>query len=211
MRSFKLPALRGDKKATAAPFLHEGNFMRIITGSARGTKLATLDGEATRPTSERVKEAIYSMIQFELVDSWVLDLFAGSGQLGLEALSRGAEKAHLIDKSPEAVNIIKQNAQKTHLYNRCRVLAMDWAEYLRSSKGLYKFDFVIVDPPYSTGIIQEVLKQLPDCDLLSDGARIIIENENDDIFGGDEALSALYNIEKSNRYGRTHITILTLK
>lgn len=185
--------------------------MRIITGSARGTKLATLEGEATRPTAERVKEAIFSMIQFDLPDTWVLDLFAGSGQLGLEALSRGAEKAHLIDNSPDAVNIIKQNAQKTHLYNRCRVLTMDWAEYLRSSKGLYKFDFVFLDPPYSTGLLHDALALLPECQLLSDGAWIFAEDEKGDPFDGDEALAARYNIEKSNRYGRIHITVLTLK
>ena len=185
--------------------------MRIITGSARGTKLATLEGEATRPTAERVKEAIFSMIQFDLPDTWVLDLFAGSGQLGLEALSRGAEKAHLIDNSPDAVNIIKQNAQKTHLYNRCRVLTMDWAEYLRSSKGLYKFDFVFLDPPYSTGLLHDALALLPECQLLSDGAWVFAEDEKGDPFDGDEALAARYNIEKSNRYGRIHITVLTLK
>lgn len=185
--------------------------MRIITGSARGTKLATLEGEATRPTAERVKEAIFSMIQFDLPDTWVLDLFAGSGQLGLEALSRGAEKAHLIDNSPDAVNIIKQNAQKTHLYNRCRVLTMDWAEYLRSSKGLYKFDFVFLDPPYSTGLLHDALALLPECQLLSDGAWIFAEDEKGDPFDGDETLAARYNIEKSNRYGRIHITVLTLK
>ena len=185
--------------------------MRLITGSARGTKLATLEGEATRPTAERVKEAIFSMIQFDLPDTWVLDLFAGSGQLGLEALSRGAEKAHLIDNSPDAVNIIKQNAQKTHLYNRCRVLTMDWAEYLRSSKGLYKFDFVFLDPPYSTGLLHDALALLPECQLLSDGAWIFAEDEKGDPFDGDEALAARYNIEKSNRYGRIHITVLTLK
>ena len=121
--------------------------MRIITGTARGTRLQTLDGDATRPTAERVKEAIFSMIQFDLTDATVLDLFAGSGQLGLEALSRGAEKAHLIDKSADAVAIIKANAQKTHLWERCRLVLSDYAEYLRVSKGKQKFDFVFLDPP----------------------------------------------------------------
>ena len=92
--------------------------MRIITGTARGTKLATLDGEATRPTTERVKEAIFSMIQFDLADAMVLDLFAGSGQLGLEALSRGAGKAHLVDRSAEAVDIIKKSGDFQKLRSR---------------------------------------------------------------------------------------------
>ena len=185
--------------------------MRIITGSARGTRLATLDGEATRHTAERVKEAVFSMIQFDLVDSWVLDLFAGSGQLGLEALSRGAEKAHFIDISSAATDIIRANAQKTHLYNRCRILTMDWARYLKSSKGLYKFDFVFLDPPYSTGILRDALALLPECDLLRDNAWIIAEDESGDPFDGDAELKAKYAVEKQNRYGRTYITVLSLK
>ncbi|MBQ8509165.1 MAG: 16S rRNA (guanine(966)-N(2))-methyltransferase RsmD [Clostridia bacterium] len=183
--------------------------MRIITGTARGTKLATLEGEATRPTTERVKEAIFSMIQFDVPDSWFLDLFAGSGQMGLEALSRGAEKAHLIDKSPEAAAIIKQNAQKTHLWDRCRVLNMDWAEYLRSARGQYKFDFVFVDPPYGSGLLHDALDKLADSDLLADNAWIIAEDEKEDIFDGDEALAAKYEIVKSSRYSRVHIVVLT--
>lgn len=185
--------------------------MRIITGSARGTRLATLDGEATRPTAERVKEAVFSMIQFDLVDSWVLDLFAGSGQLGLEALSRGAEKAHFIDNSSAATDIIRMNAQKTHLYNRCRILTMDWAQYLKSSRGLYKFDFVFLDPPYSTGLLHDTLALLPECDIVRNGAWIIAEDENGDPFDKDDLVASYYNIEKQNRYGRTHITVLSLK
>lgn len=183
--------------------------MRIITGTARGTKLQTLDGDATRPTAERVKEAIFSMIQFDLTDATVLDLFAGSGQLGLEALSRGAEKAHLVDKSADAVAIIKANAQKTHLWERCRLVLSDYAEYLRVSKGKQKFDFVFLDPPYGSGMLQNSLKLLADADLLADGAWIICEDETEDIFGDDEALAAKYTVEKQNRYGRIFITVLT--
>ncbi len=185
--------------------------MRIITGSARGTKLETLAGEATRPTAERVKEAIFSMIQFDLVDSTVLDLFAGSGQMGLEALSRGAAKAHLVDRSAEAVAIIKKNAQKTHLWERCRLVLSDYAEYLRVSKGKQKFDFVFLDPPYGSGMLQNALKLLADADLLADGAWIFCEDETDDIFGEDEELASRYTVEKQNRYGRIFITVLSLK
>ena len=184
--------------------------MRIITGSARGTKLATLEGEATRPTAERVKEAIFSMIQFDLPDSHVLDLFAGSGQLGLEALSRGAEKAHLVDRSAEATAIIKHNAQKTHLWDRCRVVTMDFADYIRGTKG-EKFDFVFLDPPYGSGMLKAALEKLAESELLADGAWIFCEDETDDIFGGDETLAARFNVEKQNRYGRVFITVLTRK
>ncbi|MBQ8552454.1 MAG: 16S rRNA (guanine(966)-N(2))-methyltransferase RsmD [Clostridia bacterium] len=185
--------------------------MRIITGTARGTRLETLDGEATRPTAERVKEAIFSMIQFDLPDAFVLDLFAGSGQMGLEALSRGAEKAHMVDKSSEAVAIIKKNAQKTHLFERCRIVTSDFADFLRASNGKYKYDFIFLDPPYGSGMLTKALSMLADSDLLSDGAWIFCEDETDDIFGGDTALAERYDIEKQNRYGRIYITVLTRK
>lgn len=185
--------------------------MRIITGTARGTRLETLDGKATRPTAERVKEAVFSMIQFDLPDAFVLDLFAGSGQMGLEALSRGAEKAHMVDKSAEAVAIIKKNAQKTHLFERCRIVTSDYADFLRSSNGKYKYDFIFLDPPYGSGLLKKALTSLADSDLLSDGAWIFCEDETDDIFEGDCALAERFNIEKQNRYGRIYITVLTRK
>ena len=182
----------------------------IITGSARGIKLATLEGEATRPTAERVKEAIFSMIQFDLPDARVLDLFAGSGQLGLEALSRGAEKAHLVDRSADATTIIKQNAQKTRLWDRCRVVTMDYADYIRGTKG-EKFDFIFLDPPYGSGMLKSALEKLAESDLIADNAWIFCEDETDDIFCGDEALAGKYNVEKQNRYGRVYITVLSRK
>ncbi len=185
--------------------------MRIITGSARGTKLQTLEGETTRPTAERVKEAIFSMIQFDLQDAEVLDLFAGSGQLGLEALSRGAAKAHLVDKSAEATAIIRANAQKTHLWDRCRLMTMDYADYLRGSKGQAKFDFVFLDPPYGSGFLQKALHLLADADILAEDAWIFAEEETDDIFGGDEELESKYEIVKQSRYSRIHITVLKRK
>ena len=187
------------------------NKMRIITGTARGTRLATLDGEATRPTAERVKEAVFSMIQFDLMDSTVLDLFAGSGQMGLEALSRGAEKAHFIDKSAEAVEIIKKNADKTHLSDRASIFCADSIDYLKRSKGRCKFDFVFIDPPYGSGLVAESLELLSDGAMLNDGAWLIVEDETEDIFGGNDGLAAKFNVEKSNRYGRVHIVVLTVK
>ena len=139
--------------------------MRIITGTARGIQLETLDGEATRPTAERVKEAIFSMIQFDLVDATVLDLFAGSGQMGLEALSRGAEKAHMIDKAAGAVNIIKKNAQKCRLFDRCRIVTSDYADFIRSANGKYKYDFIFLDPPYGSGMLESALEKIADTDI----------------------------------------------
>ena len=185
--------------------------MRIITGTARGTRLDTLDGEATRPTAERVKEAIFSMIQFDLTDAVVLDLFAGSGQMGLEALSRGAEKAHMIDKSAEAVNIIKRNAQKCHLFEKCRIVTSDYQDFLRSANGKYKYDFIFLDPPYGSGMLQSSLEKIAQYDILNDNAWIFCEDETEDVFAGREELAACYNIEKQNRYGRIFITVLSRK
>ncbi len=185
--------------------------MRIITGIARGCKLETLDGEATRPTAERVKEALFSMFQFDMPDAYVLDLFAGSGQLGLEALSRGAEKAHFVDKSAEATDIIKANAKKTRLFDKCRVMTMDYEAYLRSAKGDICFDFIFLDPPYRSGMLKKALQMIADSKILAQNGRIIAEDEIADIFEGDQELSSEYEIVKQNRYGRVFITVLTKK
>ena len=119
--------------------------MRIITGSARGAKLETLEGLETRPTSERVKEAVFSMIQFEVEGRQVLDLFGGSGQMALEALSRGAEKATIVDNNPQAVNVIKKNAKHTGLYEKTVVLNSDFRSFIRGNKGKMAFDIIFLD------------------------------------------------------------------
>ena len=125
--------------------------MRIITGKARGIKLVSLEGDATRPTSERVKEAVFSMIQFDIEGRSVLDLFSGSGQLALEALSRGAAHAVMIDKSRDAVKIIKTNVEKTKLAEDCEIFNCDYKEYITKNKGR-QFDIVFVDPPYAQNL-----------------------------------------------------------
>ena len=124
--------------------------MRIISGSARGTKLYTLEGTATRPTLDRVKEPLFSIIQWNIKDSVILDSFAGSGALALEALSRGAKKAILWDKSYEAIEIIKKNIEKTHLEDKTKILCMDYKKCLASVNG--KFDLIFIDPPYKYDI-----------------------------------------------------------
>ena len=105
--------------------------MRIITGSARGIALATLEGENTRPTADRTKEALFSMIQFDIEGRRVLDLFSGSGQMALEALSRGASSATLVDRSREAISIIRQNAEKSKLIDHCTIYQADYLDFLR--------------------------------------------------------------------------------
>ncbi len=173
--------------------------MRIITGTARGVKLSTMDGEEiTRPTSERTKEGIFSAIQFELENKRVLDLFAGSGQMGLEALSRGALNAVFVDESSEAVEIIKSNAKKTNLIKSCKILRMDYSEYLKSAFGREKFDIVFLDPPYSKSMKDEILKKITRTDILADCCIIVCETDKDEINGDLYGLT----LRKKYKYGR---------
>lgn len=204
--------------------------MRIITGTARGTKLNTLEGENTRPTSDRVKEAVFSMIQFDIEGRAVLDLFAGSGQLALEALSRGAARATMIDQSRDAVNIIIENAKKTHLFDKCRISASDYTSFIRGAAGREKYDIIFLDPPYNEELLPKALLAIAKGELCATGAYIICETDcaipvkasrlrkdpeinakyvMKDVFGNDEELAAQYKVVKSNLYGRTRITLLT--
>ena len=129
--------------------------MRIITGKAKGKKLFTLEGEATRPTSERIKGAIFSAIQFDIEGRRVLDLFAGSGQMGLEALSRGAVGATFIDSSREAMEIVKKNARATGFFDTSKFIVSDGANYLRKAAGREKYDLVFIDPPYAMNLCKK--------------------------------------------------------
>ena len=183
--------------------------MRIITGKARGTKLQTLAGEATRPTAERTKEAIFSMINFDIAGAKVLDLFAGSGQLGLEALSRGAKYAVFNDSSREAAAIIRANAEKTRLIDSCEILSTDWQPVLRRFAGRERFELSFLDPPYAGGFLPKVLAKMVEWDLLSEGAVIVCESANEeDVFGGNEELKNQFNVRRVARYGAACVTIL---
>lgn len=203
--------------------------MRIITGSARGTKLTTLEGDATRPTTDKVKEALFSMIQFDIEGRAVLDLFAGSGQLGLEALSRGAVRGTFIDESRAAVDVIIDNAKKTHLFDRCRVSVSGAVPFLKSAAGRETYDIVFLDPPYASGLLKESLALLPsilapgasvvcECDTEVVSRRLSVRKDEDataervlqEIFGGDAALMAKYSLRRSTVYGRTRIALLSL-
>lgn len=183
--------------------------MRIITGSARGTHLFTLPGDATRPTSERAKEAVFSMLQQKPMGARVLDLFAGSGQLGLEALSRGAKQAVFVDGAKEAVQILRKNAEKTHLADRAVISQSDALAYLRSCRE-QPFDLVFLDPPYAAGLLPACLALLAERGLLHPNAVIVAESgAAEDVFGDDAALRSRYKIQKQSRYGVAYITMLT--
>lgn len=155
--------------------------LRIITGTAKGKKLITLEGEATRPTSERIKEAVFSSIQFDLDGRRVLDLFAGSGQLGLEALSRGAASAFFTDSERDAIEIVKKNAAICGFGDRCKYLVSDWRNYIRKASGREKFDLVFVDPPYAMECSADALLRLEKSGLLADGAIVVLESGTEEI------------------------------
>ena len=183
--------------------------MHIITGRARGVRLDTLPGTATRPTSERAKEAVFSMLQFEMADARVLDLFAGSGQLGLEAISRGASRAILCDRSKDAVAVIKRNVQKTRFDAYCDVFCMDYQALLHTLKGGEPFDMVFLDPPYAIGAVPVALQLLIENGLLADNAKIVCETgAAEDVFGQDLKLASQFEILKQSRYGAAFVTIL---
>ncbi len=176
--------------------------MRIITGNARGTKLQTLPGEDTRPTTEVVKEGIFSAIQFDIFERKVLDLFGGCGQLALEALSRGAEKAVIIDSSRDALNVIKTNAKNTKMFSKCLIACMDWKVYLKSVSGKEKFSLIFLDPPYKDGILDQVIKYMLDADVVADDAIIVCESS---LTGVPEPIEGFR--AKSYRYGKIYVTI----
>lgn len=185
--------------------------MRIITGTARGTKLISLEGLATRPTSERAKEAMFSTLAFEIANKRVLDLFSGSGQLALEALSRGASRATLVDHSAAAVDVIRKNIDKTHMQDKTTVVRGDCVDYLKRVSAEEKFDLVFIDPPYAARLVPEMLNIIVERNLVSPQAIIVCESEEEDIFEKDEHLRARFNIRKIHRYAKAVVTILDCK
>lgn len=172
--------------------------MRIITGTARGYRLKTLAGQDTRPTAERVKEALFSVLQFDIPGRRVLDLFAGSGQLGLEALSRGAAGCTFVDQSAEAVAIIKENVTGSRLTAGAQVLCQDAIGFLTQSKEQYHL--VMLDPPYGSPLMERALALLPS--HLAPGA--IVTCETDDRTQLPEQIGPC-RLERTYRYGKIHV------
>lgn len=186
--------------------------MRIISGSMRGTKLYTLDGmDVTRPTLDRVKESLFNILNFKLKDSLVLDLFAGSGALGLEALSRGAQKAYFCDSSYEAIKVISQNIEKTRTKEKTVILQKDYKKALDKFKGeQLKFDIIFLDPPYKTEYNIESVRIILENDLLNDDGIIIIETDIE-----KEVLDKIRNfsvdIYDVRKYGRVSLIFVRRK
>ena len=179
--------------------------MRIITGKAKGVKLFTLDGNDTRPTAERTKEAVFSTLQFDIEGRVILDLFAGSGQMGLEAVSRGADSAYMVDSSKRAVEIIKKNIEKAKLENNCRVFCDEALSFLKKQSNV-RFDIVFLDPPYASRLIDEALTLLAEKKLIKDTSYIVCESDSFDFLSENNAKR--YETVKSMKHGVAHILIL---
>lgn len=178
--------------------------MRVITGKARGRVLETLPGEDVRPTTDRVKEAMFSIVQFELEGRRILDLFAGSGQLGIEALSRGAAYATFVDSSKESIACVKSNLLKTGLKTDSSVVQADSITFIRTSKETY--DVAFLDPPYGKGLLQTALPLV--ALKMSDGGVIVCEHPK-----GEEmpAEAGDFELFREYKYGKTALSVYRKK
>lgn len=156
--------------------------MRVIAGKARRLNLKTVPGMDTRPTTDRIKETLFNILQPELLDCRFLDLFSGSGAIGIEALSRGAAQAVFVEKNPKACNCIRENLTFTKLADSGKLLSMDVLQALRSLEGGESFDCIFMDPPYRQDLEQQVLAYLADSSLVDEHTLIIVEADLDTDF-----------------------------
>ena len=176
--------------------------MRVITGKARGVQLKTPDGMTTRPTTDRVKEALFSIIQFDIPTAKVLDLFGGTGQLGIEALSRGAKSAVFVDAGEPACRLIRENLKKTKLESDAKVVRADYLDYLKRCRE--KFDIIFLDPPYAEVFLENALKCITEIDILESGGIIVAERP----LGKDLPWDFPgFSRSKDYKYGNTLLTI----
>lgn len=183
--------------------------MRIIGGKAKGTKLYTLEGENTRPTLDRVRESLFNILQFNLQDSIFLDLFSGSGACGIEAVSRGARKAILCDKSKQAIEIIRKNVEKTHTQEQIELYQVTFEELLRT-KIKEKLDIIFIDPPYDTDFAYKAVRIILENSLIDENSIIIIETDQEKRI--KEQLQELkIEIMDERKYGRAHLIFLSQK
>ena len=176
--------------------------MRVITGKARGVQLKTPDGLNTRPTTDRVKEALFSIIHFDIPGADVLDLFAGTGQLGIEALSRGAASAVFVDVSNDACMLIKENLKRTKLQINTQVVKAEYMQYLRNCRQ--KFGIIFLDPPYTEDFLEKSLNFLTEIDILQSGGIIVTERPLGKTLSGD---FSGYSRSKDYKYGKVILTI----
>ena len=176
--------------------------MRVITGSARGVRLKTPDGLLTRPTTDRVKEAVFSIIQFEVEGSNVLDLFAGTGQMGIEALSRGAASCDFVDHDKTAQSVARKNIDACRVSDRACLTGGDFGAFVsRCAKGQY--DLIFLDPPYGGKILKEALSAIERFDILSETGIIVCES------AAEDTVETGLRKGREYRYGAIKITIVS--
>ncbi|MBQ7816666.1 MAG: 16S rRNA (guanine(966)-N(2))-methyltransferase RsmD [Oscillospiraceae bacterium] len=172
--------------------------MRVISGTARNKPLLSVEGLDTRPTIDRVKEGIFSSIQFIIPGATVLDLFSGTGQMGIEALSRGAKFGVFVDHAPKAIEVTTKNLKNCGLFDKARVVNMVSQDFLRTTKD--KFDIVFLDPPYNLGILDEILPKV--CEILSEDGIIFAESE----LGWKPADIEGLKLKKQYKYGKVLVS-----
>ena len=175
--------------------------MRVITGSARGRRLKELEGLETRPTTGKVKEALFSVIQFDIEGRRVLDLFAGTGQLGIEALSRGAECAVFVERRRDALQVIRENLEACGMTDKARVVNGDAMSYLKSGE---KFDLIFLDPPYASGLLEQALEEIVRFDICRRHGIIVAESAADKTL---PPLAGPYALYREYRYGKIQLTV----
>lgn len=185
--------------------------MRVISGTARGTKINSIESLATRPTLDRVKEALFSKIQMQIPNAQVLDLFAGSGALGIECISRGAKHCVFCDKSYEASKMIMQNIEKTRMKEQSTIIQKDYKKCIESLNG-QQFDLIFIDPPYRLDIAIDAIKRIVENHLLTKEGTIIIETDDDkrELQELEEMKIVKMNLEVEDvrKYGRVKLVFL---
>ena len=176
--------------------------MRVITGIARGRKLKELPGMETRPTTDKVKESVFNIVQFDIEGRRVLDLFGGTGQMGIEALSRGAAHCTFVDLRKEAAAVIRENLTHTKLAEQGKVIQGDYLAFLTGCRE--KFDLIFLDPPYGSGMLEKALTAIAKIDIATENGIIVCESAAEAAL---PELPAPYRMGRDYRYGKIKITL----
>lgn len=180
--------------------------MRVISGTARGTVLYTLEGKNTRPTLDRIKESLFNILQSRLYEAEILDLFSGSGALGIEALSRGANRVTFCDHSHQAIKIIHKNIEKTKMQTRARIIIGDFQVCLDKLQGK-KFDIIFLDPPYDSDFSIKAVQTITRLGLLKKDGIIVIETDNEQKMK-EQLQQIKANVCDLRKYGRVKLFFL---
>ena len=178
--------------------------MKVISGKLKGRIIEGYTIDGTRPTMDRVKESVFGSIQTQLKDSIVLDLFAGSGQLGIEAISNGAKTCYFSDNNPEVIKVLKSNINKFNINSESKIILSDWKKFLNEAKEKeLKFDIIFIDPPYDYHVYEKIMEKVSTYNLLNEGGLIILEHANLNL------KDTYFNLKllKSKKYGNKTVNI----